>query len=125
MPYEYAFMIPDIESFRLVPHMTNIIECLKIPKFSHDPYGRDRKWHFSTSGGAANLGGVYGDLFEHRGSGIPLLGITSLFMHKMTGLVNATLICFIVVKQSCMINPVVRKINISHFKDSASHRKIA
>ena len=22
-----------------------------------------------------------------------------------------------------MINPVVRKINISHFKDSASHRK--
>ena len=37
--------------------------------------------------------------------------------------VNATLICFIVVKQSCMINPVVQKINISHFKDSASHRK--
>ena len=39
--------------------------------------------------------------------------------------VNATLICFIVVKQSCMINTVVRKINISHFKDSASHRKLA
>ena len=39
--------------------------------------------------------------------------------------VNVTLICFIVVKQSCMINPVVRKINISHFKDSASHRKFA
>ena len=39
--------------------------------------------------------------------------------------VNATLICFIVVKQSCMINPVVRKISISHFKDSASHRKFA
>ena len=39
--------------------------------------------------------------------------------------VNATLICFIVVKQFCMINPVVRKINISHFKDSASHRKFA
>ena len=36
--------------------------------------------------------------------------------------VNATLICFIVVKQSCMINPVVRKINISHFKDSASQK---
>ena len=75
MPYEYVFMIPDIESFRLVPHMTNIIECLKIPKFFHDPYGR----------GAANLGGVFGDLFEHRGIGIPLLGITSLLMHKLTG----------------------------------------
>ena len=36
------------------------------------------KWHFSTSGGTANLGRVSGDLFEHRGSGIPLLGITSL-----------------------------------------------
>ena len=45
-----------------------------------------RKWHFSTLGGAANLGGVSGDLFEHRGSGIPLLGITSLLMHKLTGL---------------------------------------
>ena len=40
-----------------------------------------RKWHFSTSGGAANLGGVSGDLSEHRGSGIPLLGITSLNRH--------------------------------------------
>ena len=40
--------------------------------------GVARKWHFSTSGGAAKLGGVSGDLFEHRGSGIPLLGITSL-----------------------------------------------
>ena len=40
--------------------------------------GVARKWHFSTSGGAANLGGVSGDLFEHRGSGIPLLEITSL-----------------------------------------------
>ena len=39
--------------------------------------------------------------------------------------VVATLICFIDVKQSCMINPAVRKINISHFKDSASHRKFA
>ena len=48
--------------------------------------GVTRKWHFSTSGGTANLGGVFGDLFEHRGSGIPLLGITSLFMHKLTGL---------------------------------------
>ena len=48
--------------------------------------GVARKWHFSTSGGAANLGGVFGDLFENRGSGIPLLGITSLFMHKLTGL---------------------------------------
>ena len=45
-----------------------------------------RKWHFSTSDGAANIGGVSGDLSEHRGSGIPLLGITSLFMHKLTGL---------------------------------------
>ena len=40
-----------------------------------------RKWHFSTSGGAANLKGVYGDLFEHRVSGIPLLEITSLNRH--------------------------------------------
>ena len=48
--------------------------------------GVARKWHFSTSGGAANLGGVSGDLSEHRGSGIPLLGINSLFMHKLTGL---------------------------------------
>ena len=39
--------------------------------------------------------------------------------------VVATLICFIDVKQSCMINPAVRKINLSHFKDSASHRKFA
>ena len=83
-------MIPDIESFRLVPHMTNIIECLNIPKFSHDP-GVARKWYFSTSGGAANLGGVSGDLFEHRGSGIPLLEITSLFMHKLTGLYSIVL----------------------------------
>ena len=44
--------------------------------------GVARNWHFSTSGGAANLGGVSGDLFEHRGSGIPLLGITSLNRHS-------------------------------------------
>ena len=48
--------------------------------------GVARKWHFSTSGGAAKLGGVSGDLSEHRGSGIPLLGITSLIMHTLTGL---------------------------------------
>ena len=48
--------------------------------------GVARKWHFSTSGGAANLGGVTGDLSEHRRTGIPLLGITSLFMYKLTGL---------------------------------------
>ena len=48
--------------------------------------GVARKWHFSKSDGAANLGGVSGDLSEHRGSGIPLLGIISLFMHKSTGL---------------------------------------
>ena len=48
--------------------------------------GVAQKWHFSTSGGAANLGGVSGDLFEHRESGILLLGITSLYMHKLTGL---------------------------------------
>ena len=47
-----------------------------------------RKWHFSTLGGAANLGGVSGDLSEHCGSGIPLLGITSLSMHKLTGLLG-------------------------------------
>ena len=45
--------------------------------------GVARKWHlhFSTSGGAANLGGVSGDLSEHLGSGIKLLGITSLNRH--------------------------------------------
>ena len=85
MSYEYVFMTPDIESFRLVPHMTKFIECLKISEFSHDPYGRGQKWHFSKSDGAANLG-VSGDLSEHRGSGISLLGIISLFMHKLTGL---------------------------------------
>ena len=42
--------------------------------------GVARKWHFSTSGAAANLG-VSGELSEHRGSGIPLLGITSLNRH--------------------------------------------
>ena len=40
--------------------------------------GVARKWHFSTSGAAENLRGVSGDLPEHRGSGILLLGITSL-----------------------------------------------
>ena len=48
--------------------------------------GVARKWHFSKSGGTENLGGVFGDQSEHRGSGITLLGITSLFMHKLTGL---------------------------------------
>ena len=43
--------------------------------------GVARKWLFSTSGAAANLGGVSGDLSEHRGSRIPLLGITSLNRH--------------------------------------------
>ena len=43
--------------------------------------GVARKWHFSTSGAVANLGVVSGDLSEHRGSGIPLLGITSLNRH--------------------------------------------
>ena len=42
------------------------------------------KWHFSTSCAAANLGGVSGDLSEHRGSGIPLLGITSVNHHFYT-----------------------------------------
>ena len=40
-----------------------------------------RKWHFSTSDGAENLGGVSGDLSEHCVSGITLLGITSLNRH--------------------------------------------
>ena len=57
--------------------------------------GVSRKWHFSTSGGSANLGGVSGDLSEHRESGITLLGITSLFMHKLTGLVSEHLLRFI------------------------------
>ena len=43
--------------------------------------GVAQKWHFSTLGGAANLGGVSGDLSDHRGSGITLLGITSLNRH--------------------------------------------
>ena len=81
MLYEYVFMIPDIESFRLVLHMTNIIECLKIPKFSHDPYGRGPEVALLHINGAANLRGVSGDLFEHSGSGIPLLRINSLNRH--------------------------------------------
>ena len=43
--------------------------------------GVARKWHFSTSGGAANLGGVSGDLSKYHGSGITSLGITSLNRH--------------------------------------------
>ena len=43
--------------------------------------GAARKWHFSKSGGGANLGGVSGDLSEHRGSGITFLGITSQNRH--------------------------------------------
>ena len=30
--------------------------------------------HFFTSGGAANLGDAFGDLFEHHGSGIAFFG---------------------------------------------------
>ena len=57
----------------------------------------------------------------------PLKSSTKLCYARVNRLfsVNATLICFIVVKQSCMINPVVRKINNRHFKDSASNRKLA
>ena len=71
-------MIPDIESFHLVPHMTNIIECLEIPDFSHDPYGRGPEMALLHIGWCGKLrgGGVSGDLSEHRGSGITLLGIT-------------------------------------------------
>ena len=80
-------MIPDIESFRLVPHMTNIIEYLKKSRiFPMIHMGVARKWHFSTLGVAANLGGAPGDLYEHRGSGISLLRITSLSIYKLTGL---------------------------------------
>ena len=43
--------------------------------------GVAQKWHFSTSGGAANLRGSSGDLSEHHGSGITLLGITSPNCH--------------------------------------------
>ena len=35
--------------------------------------------------------------------------------------VVVTLICFIALKQSCMINPAIREINIGHFKDNASY----
>ena len=48
------------------------------------PMGVARKWHVSKSGVAANLGGVSGDLSEHRGNGIQLLGITSLNRHFYT-----------------------------------------
>ena len=79
-------MIPDIKSFRLVPHMTNIIEFWKIQKFTMLQMGVAQKWHFSPSGGGANLGGVSGDLSEHRGSGTTFLGITSQNEHYFTGL---------------------------------------
>ena len=86
MSYKYVFVIPDIESFRLVPHMTNIIECFKIPNFSHDPYGHGPEMALLHIGWRGKLGGVSGDLSEQGGSGITLLRITSLFMHKLTGL---------------------------------------
>ena len=40
--------------------------------------GVARKWNFSTSVGATKFFGVSGDLSEYRGSGITLLGISSL-----------------------------------------------
>ena len=81
-------MIPEIESFCLVPHVDNIIECLKIPKFSHDPYERGPKMALLYIGWRGKLWRCFWDpISEHRGSGIPLLGITSLFMHKLTGLI--------------------------------------
>ena len=43
--------------------------------------GVARKWHFSTSKIATNLGGDSRDLNEHRGSGITFLGISSLNRH--------------------------------------------
>ena len=56
-------MIPDIEGLRLIPHMTDIMEFLKMPNFLHDPFalGVAQKWHFSTSGDAASIGRVSGD----------------------------------------------------------------
>ena len=74
-------MIPDIESFRLVPHMTNIIECLKIPNLSHDPYGRGPEMALLHIGWRGKLRGVSGDISEYCRSGITLLGITSLNRH--------------------------------------------
>ena len=68
--------------------------------------GVSRKWH-STSCGAANLGGVSGDLSEHRGSGITLLGITSLFMHKLTGLQGYCYLSIYVYPNYCL-NSVVQ-----------------
>ena len=87
MPYEYVFMIPDIESSFHTPHDYNIIECLKIPKFSHDPYGRGLEMALLQIGWRDKLvfvPSVSGDLFEHCGSGIPLLGVTSLNRHFYT-----------------------------------------
>ena len=52
--------------------------------------GVARKWHFSTLGGPANLGGVSGDLFEYRGSGIPLLGIASSLFYAQ---IDWTIMC--------------------------------
>ena len=52
-------MIPDIESFRLVPHMTDFIECLKIPDFSHDPYGRGPEMTLLHIGWCRKLRGCF------------------------------------------------------------------
>ena len=60
------------------------------------------KWHFSTSVGAVNLGDVSGDLSEHRGSGIPLLGITSIFMHKLARLITVLMGSFMFI--NAMVN---------------------
>ena len=67
--------------------------------------GVARKWHFSTSGGAANLGGVSGDLFEHHGSGIPLLGITSLNRHFYAQIdwANSHCNCYVIATPSSYI----------------------
>ena len=73
--------------------------------------GVARKWHFSTSGGAANLGGVSGDLSEHRGSGITLLAITSLNRHFYAQ-IDWTIGVFYMVSDHCAQNHCAQKISV-------------
>ena len=104
-----------IHSFSLIQrnHKPSILQC-------HSPQAKKEKKTELTTGTTVFLKASESLYFL-----VFFTVYISCFIINRLFPVNATLICFIVVKQSCMINPVVRKINISHFKDSASHRKFA
>ena len=87
MSYKYVFMIPDIESYRLVPHMTDIIECLKIPDFSHDPYGRGPEMALLHIGGRGKLRGCFwGPIWAPWKWNSSVGNYFPFYAHKLTGL---------------------------------------